>query len=526
MARQYYSSALASTTHATASLTSKLALTFTPDANSDYLIIWSCQVSPGTNTIDWRAQLFDSTAAAARGENRQEANSTSEFESAGGIFRYQEGASPVSRTFQLRFSNESGTTTLTIRNLSLVAIKMGASDAYAADDTSTTAATTTYVTKPTLNITPATDGDYLILASCETGSGNLADAARIRMQYDGVTRAECLYNRQQETANQKIMYAHLAKVTLDATAHAITLQHANDATATTTTVNARIAALRLDDGFLQNAYAEATARTTSAVTSDQTKLQLTNSLNRQEFIILCASNIDTDASTASNIEAAVTDGGNDLFRSAFRAANTGTVESPFFGIAAWTPPASGAQDLRFVYRTVTSGTAAASDSALIILSLGSNIVCDQPAVIDETDTLGAPISALQLLVEASAAGVATTDYTGTPECISYAEASVIIGFQPSAGEIASAVWGALRAAHNQPGSFGEHVQATPTNPLLDDDTRIDQLINCAESDNVFTVTGPGTGVVSKRLRGTATILIPDKIVTGTKQDENSAIVEP
>lgn len=461
MARQVYSAEdLGDSTNGTTTPSTKVSLTFTPDANSDYLFLWSCDASMASTSVDFRVDLYD--GAAAQGETRYEVSTsgTGKFHSAGGIFRHQEGASPVSRTYSIRFYAEAATNNVVVRNARLVAIKLTASDVWVEAAGPTTTTSSTYSTLATLSVTPATDGNYLCITNWQISSNSTNNSAKARLLIDGATVVdEWIGVAQNETASQQIPMVSVRQFTWDATAHTVALQHCTEnSTPTITSRNMRAVAIRLDDGWVSSAYGAADTRITQVGDAAyRTMVSASVALNRQTTIFAWRSEIDTNTTAQDVLVRGACGCGTIITSTNMRMANGQRHIS--FGFGVITPGAFGTLASPVEYSAAVGATIGIRNTTMAILNPGDTIVCLDPSTISEADVIGTPTSASLTLVEASAAGSSSTDFLNAPVCYAYAEASVRIGAAPSAEDIRSAVWGSDAVLNNLTGSMGALLNA-------------------------------------------------------------------
>lgn len=94
-----------------------------------------------------------------------------------GLFQFQPGASPATTNFNLT-TQDTASGTATVQNSRVTLIKLGADD-FSAVSTGGTISSATYSTFCTLNFTPASAGDYLLIASAtmrSNGGGRITRA--------------------------------------------------------------------------------------------------------------------------------------------------------------------------------------------------------------------------------------------------------------------------------------------------------------------------------------------------------------
>lgn len=177
-ARQYYSSeALAETTTAAqggAGGSDKLTLTFTPDANASYAIFCSAQASSDSATADyyvgidiWEGATGSGTLKYGAGMRPKEFSSPQDTFGFFCCVAYTAPSLPSPSTWTMNYHASNGQT-VRIKNARMVAIKLDPTHDFINYDysDSSIAFTTSnaWADGLTLNFTPASSGDYLILA--------------------------------------------------------------------------------------------------------------------------------------------------------------------------------------------------------------------------------------------------------------------------------------------------------------------------------------------------------------------------
>lgn len=279
--QHYYAESLGESTTTSTTYGDKVALTFTPDANSDYLFIWTAKATNTSNiTSDYKVRLFDDTGSTTLAELNIEGKDVSstagDYQSVGGIAQMSFGASPSSQTVSIEFAAETATNTIRISNATITAIKKHASDQFASADSSTTTSSTTFQDKATLTFTPATQGDYLILSSCEWNDDGGGNGGEYRL-LDPTSTAIALQSRFPQDAATFYPWNTIIQQNLTASSKTYKTQWRALGTGTSVMTHrkSRIYALRLDT--LPNYfYGEARSRTTTTSTTYQDKVTLTD----------------------------------------------------------------------------------------------------------------------------------------------------------------------------------------------------------------------------------------------------------
>jgi len=186
MAARKYASAESTGTSSTTSTSdqTKVTLTFTPDANSTYAYIWSCQAGGATN-YDVRVKLKNNAGTVLCNGNHQN-NDANDFIPYSGFAIETFGSSPTSQSITLTYSSE-GTITASIKNARIVAIKLTSADVYSENTgTSTSSSTSVFTAATTATFTPASAGFYAVLGYCEQNSGSNGGAGRYRVTINDV----------------------------------------------------------------------------------------------------------------------------------------------------------------------------------------------------------------------------------------------------------------------------------------------------------------------------------------------------
>jgi len=104
-----YSESLAESTTTSTSYVDKATLTFTPEANTDYIFFWSCDCIALSATDDVYVDFTNTTDSIRLSEQNQENRTTAgaPYKTAHGIAKYSAGGSPASTTFKIRYRQQS-----------------------------------------------------------------------------------------------------------------------------------------------------------------------------------------------------------------------------------------------------------------------------------------------------------------------------------------------------------------------------------------------------------------------------------
>jgi hypothetical protein len=246
--RKYVSAeSLGVDTSALATDTTKVTATFTPDASSTYLYIWSCDVAGSGITLDSIVTLKNNAGSTLSTTNHESKDLTADWATLSGIAFETFGASPTSQSVTLTWRAETTSLTSSIRNARIVAIKLNSTDAFVENTADVTNATTTLAAATTLTFTPPSTGNYLILGSCETKTPALTASVISQITYNS-TAYSAATNVPNDITNYISGLLQASVGSLTATSKTITLDFARVAgTGTVNCRRARLVALRLDE---------------------------------------------------------------------------------------------------------------------------------------------------------------------------------------------------------------------------------------------------------------------------------------
>lgn len=310
-------------------------LTFTPDASSTYVILAYCETQTNTATIDTQVRLWDATASASiDSTNVEMAVGTSvEWPPVTLMAIMTFGGSPSSQTVKIQHKMEtaSGGVESRCRNGTIVALKLGADDVTAfnntahnstADSTAWTDYNDTGAGNDALVFTPPSTGDYLIIAQARFSSSATNADGRLRMLCeDGTTAVGYIEHRQHETVNTRTWGATVLRTGLTAAAHTFKLQHGRliDGIGTQTINSWRMVGLRMsgfdDNDHTQDVVADTTGSTTWVDIGDTH----TQTLDSVDYLLL-SSFVLTAPQSTSNADLKLTDGTNTFAEVSFRPA--------------------------------------------------------------------------------------------------------------------------------------------------------------------------------------------------------------
>jgi hypothetical protein len=234
----------------------KVTLTFTPDADSDYLFVWSAIGESGSNNRlvrFWLTNVTDSIEMIGDGPTEPRfsgGGSNNSNIGYGGFAVASFGASPGEKTFTLYFASDVDANFITVNDANILAIKLGANDVFATDSGGGTSTGDTDF-HDNLSLTISSSGTYLVLGS---SNFNIPDSnsARLSVQLlDGSTAYGLLPNWWLQQAPS--VYQHI--VSLDVSgSKTIKMQHAQTGGSNTVAYDSGVlVALKLGD-FRESYY--------------------------------------------------------------------------------------------------------------------------------------------------------------------------------------------------------------------------------------------------------------------------------
>ncbi len=147
-------------------------------AGATYLGLWSLeQLSTTTGLNGINSEVYNgATKLAGVNTNFKNVSTPQDKRAVLGLFRYQPGASPSAITFDLKIT-AAASNTCTGQKARVSLLKLG-SDDFSTTATGGSQSSTSYSTYATLNFTPATAGDYVLVAFAKA-SGNQSGATSI-----------------------------------------------------------------------------------------------------------------------------------------------------------------------------------------------------------------------------------------------------------------------------------------------------------------------------------------------------------
>lgn len=317
-ARQFYyaESTGESTTTTTGTYQDKTTLTFTPDASSTYFVIATWLIySASTNSARRAFSKFRNDTAGTDFNLLKQQQTRANGQRVGASIAIEAfGGSPASQDYKIQYVAESAQGTAKIQQARVIALKKAATDESAESNTRDTTTSTSYQDKTVLTFTPASTGDYIVIAVADIDyASNSTNAVTVALDVDGTEYTAADHFGDTGVGANLWPWASLAKVNLSNASHTIKIKYkAGGGSITAGIANAKIVALRADT-LENNYFAEQRTRQTTTNASYQDELTLTQTPQAVNHLMFVAGMKDNTQANAQGLEGAtsfgeVTDG--------------------------------------------------------------------------------------------------------------------------------------------------------------------------------------------------------------------------
>ena len=295
--KYYFQESTAQTTVTSSTYQDKVALTFTPKENSRYLIIASWAMKSGWVARSVYGKLIRSSGTPKDfNEIIYRPKDLADWIDGSAIAVESYGASPGPQTYKIQFKGQALDATASIENARIVAIELFDEDVYEQDELRSTTSLTAYQNKKTLTFTPATAGEYIIIATATVDGNSTSYDFLTRLNIDG-----SLYQSQNIEpyyTGSRYPWVIMKKVNLTAAPHNITIQYASENGAASAGIaHARIIALRANK-FQNNFYTENENRTFAGTTAKE-KLNLSYTAAEADYVTIAVAGADNDSTSSS-----------------------------------------------------------------------------------------------------------------------------------------------------------------------------------------------------------------------------------
>lgn len=273
-----------------------LTLTWTPSAAStDYWLLYSATADYSAATSDVLVKFINSTTPTDLCSINIEPKDTTDRIAVFGLSKWTSPSSPVSQSFKIQYASESGRPA-GCANMVAWAIEKRTGDQYIETDGEISTTSASYQDAQDLTFTPASQGDYLIVAYAEIDVSTALGGGSVQLTVDG-TASHIVdpYDISELINYSPWMAVH--KVNLTAASHTIKIQYNGGGTNNANIRRRRILAIRLDTLRSNSAdYTSTRATTTSTTAVDAASTTFTAAGSVDYFVI---GNVTLDGSSTT-----------------------------------------------------------------------------------------------------------------------------------------------------------------------------------------------------------------------------------
>lgn len=372
--RQYfYAEDLANTNNTNGGVyTDKATITFTGDANSDYVLFWSAKIRQSIVTEDVNCRVFDGTNSYDDIVIRpHEVGSPVDKWAVGSFFRVQNGASPVPKTFTIQFKRGAASGTASCEDTRITVLKLTANAVYAESTTRITTTSTTLAAALTTAAIPA--GAYILLGSMIvdiTASG--ANANSTKLFWNGTTNGTVAEWGYTPTAtSNRYPSTMIADITSTGGTAQISYRASTGGTAGIASMKL-LALLKSDFDFVYAVVSAGQQTTTSTTYVDSSNTSQTFTPAAHPHFTIAGFSASGNSTTISS-QAQLLDGGTAFGEHTFepQSNNNATAEMPAMTQRVATyPNTSRTQVIQMLAETSSTITRVRSSSAIVSFDLG------------------------------------------------------------------------------------------------------------------------------------------------------------
>lgn len=335
-------------------------------ASTDVIVMWGCCLDGDTTGTEVVADLHDGTSTLDSATLRTVVtNASSGRFHVFGFVRIAEGSTPSARTFTLRFGLLNNTTlTVGCQDGFICAFPLSSSDVFEEVDAESTISVNAWAAgtdKLTKAFTPATTGNYLVLAKCAVQPQTSGPDAEIRLYNSTSTTAySTVDNWQQRTAlNAYNTWLGGWHGSLTGSTQYTWKIQVGAATNTIKAKHARFLALRVDE-MPQVEYAESRGASTTTSTTLQSKVTKTYTAIARPYLEFASATMKHDNTT--NWKAAMTIGGSAVDETELQTGSATATNYYSFKKVRFVTPSAGSRTLGLYYCSSTANTTEASEA--------------------------------------------------------------------------------------------------------------------------------------------------------------------
>jgi hypothetical protein len=275
----------------------RTTLTFTPTVADTWVILAFAEYKGSSASYSTLVRM--TVDGVAEGEITVEPKTSSDYQT----FTAAKAASltAAGHTVTLEYASENAAATARLRNARIVAIRKAALEVSSSAADASANLTTTLSNYVTLNFTPATAGDYLLIWNAEVYGNTTSYSTQVQAKLGGTILDECLVEA--KDVSDWWTFGSCAVVNCPASAQALTVTAAKESgsSATHSIRKARVTAIRLSGGRFNNyQYASADTESTTTSTTFQEKLTKSWTATAGNWLVLTSFRL---ANTSANYNA-------------------------------------------------------------------------------------------------------------------------------------------------------------------------------------------------------------------------------
>jgi len=282
----------------------KVTLQFTPSVTDDWVVIGFAEMATSKYGRAGRAQFkIDSTV---HGEFGTQSNDTDPQCYDPIFFMKKLSLDNTQHTVEIEYCANTTDVTTYIRKARIIAFRKDELDIEYSDYDTETTMTTSWVEMDSLQFTPGSSGDYLVIMSCEGKNGSNG-AVEIRFKNDTTVVAQYLEGMQNGTGKTYRSFAFCDVINFDTSQQTLKIEAKKNYSGGADYVRRnRILAIRLTGGRCSDAHeAASTGESTTTSSSWQEKLTTSWSAGTHPDWLVLATGIINGQSTTEGVHARV-----------------------------------------------------------------------------------------------------------------------------------------------------------------------------------------------------------------------------
>lgn len=351
----------------------KTTLTFTPDASSTYYILAAYQLAASGAASRVESKFINDTAATTLSQCTSESTHSSDYFSIAGASIEAFGGSPASQTYKVQYNSTNASWSAKVQNARIIALKKISGDENAESLAEQTNTTATLADACTLTFTPASNGRYLIIATCDTKTAGTGEICRVALDINGTEWARTDIDSN-GTGDRRTWGAAIPADLTSGGSRTIKIQFSRVVSGTAYVYNCRIIALRLDTFTAAYDGTNQTGATTTSSTY-QDFITEANTVNAADHLTIASSVLSASSQVTTSPTGRLLnhDGSTADVETLFRSRQSFRVQSaPLFTFRKETLT-SGSKTWKIQYKSPNnSNTVGCDEGAIAVLQLDTS----------------------------------------------------------------------------------------------------------------------------------------------------------